>query len=261
MSSRYTWESAVSDCSRSEMLIRGYRLSDIIGNLTYTETVFLTIRGQLPDKRQAQMLDAALCAIVDYSIGPAPFAARVVVSANPQMGAAMAAGILAQGDYAISPQHTGALLLETAELERERGLNVEQAAAEIVARLRARRQRVPGAGHPSHGRDVRAERLRAVGERLGFLRDHHARFAAILADWERVTGRQLVANVDGMLAVVLLELGFSPAEMAGIAALSTLPGIIANVSADLNAGVRIRQVPDQAYTGEPERPLPGPRRD
>ena len=51
-------------------------------------------------------------------------------------------------------------------------------------------------------------------------------------------------NDVGMMAVVLLELGFSPDEMTGLAILSTFPGLIAHVSEELQSGQRIRVVPD-----------------
>ena len=47
-----------------------------------------------------------------------------------------------------------------------------------------------------------------------------------------------------MMALVMLELGFTPDEMTGLAVLSTLPGVIAHVSEELASGRRIRTVPD-----------------
>ena len=51
-------------------------------------------------------------------------------------------------------------------------------------------------------------------------------------------------NDVGMMALVMLELGFTPDEMTGLAVLSTLPGVIAHVSEELASGRRIRTVPD-----------------
>lgn len=254
---RYQWTSAVSDCEHPSFLIAGYRLPDIIGHLTYTEVLFLCLRGRLPSAAETRMLDSLLCAIVDYSIGPAPFAARVVASANPQMGAAMAAGILAQGDYAIAPQDAGRFIQWTYQQVMGPGQSEPEAVRTLVADLRSRKERIPGIGHPSHhGGDPRAERLRAVAEELGFWGAYGRCFAAVVAEYNAQASKQLAINVDGMMACLLLELGFTPAEMAGVAALSTLPGIIANVAADLAAGVRIRQVQGQVYTGPAERDLP-----
>jgi citrate synthase len=54
----------------------------------------------------------------------------------------------------------------------------------------------------------------------------------------------MVINEVGMLGAILAQMGFSPAEMTGLAVLSTLPGVIAHVSEELNSNVRIRIIPD-----------------
>ena len=58
-----------------------------------------------------------------------------------------------------------------------------------------------------------------------------------------------------MMAVVLLELGFSPDEMTGLAILSTFPGLIAHVSEELQSGQRIRVVPDEQVDYGDQLPL------
>jgi citryl-CoA lyase len=41
-------------------------------------------------------------------------------------------------------------------------------------------------------------------------------------------------------------MGFTPAEMTGIAIVSSMPGVIAHISEELQGGVRIRAIPDEA---------------
>ena len=70
-------------------------------------------------------------------------------------------------------------------------------------------------------------------------------------------------NDVGMMALVMLELGFTPEEMTGLAVLSTLPGVIAHVSEELGSGRRIRTVPDDQvdYTAVEARDFAADRRD
>jgi citryl-CoA lyase len=72
------------------------------------------------------------------------------------------------------------------------------------------------------------------------------------------TGRDLPLNVDGRMACIMTEMNFHPFEMTGIACLSFLPGIIADVFEEIIEGKRLRTVPESIfeYTGEPLRPLP-----
>jgi citrate synthase len=71
-------------------------------------------------------------------------------------------------------------------------------------------------------------------------------------------GKQLPVNIDGMLGCVLDDLGFTPLEMAGIAAIAAMPGIVAQVVEEITSGVPLRVVPEalgSRYTGPPERHL------
>jgi citrate synthase len=69
------------------------------------------------------------------------------------------------------------------------------------------------------------------------------------------TGKELPINIDGMMGCVLTEMGFDPKEMAGIAALSYMPGIIAHAVEETREMVRLRAV-DGEYKGVPSRELP-----
>ena len=69
------------------------------------------------------------------------------------------------------------------------------------------------------------------------------------------TGKDLPINIDGMLGCVLVEMGFQPKEMAGIGALSFMPGIIAHAVEETQESVRLRAV-DGQYTGVPRREVP-----
>lgn len=260
-SGRAYWRTSVSNVvSSSEILIRGYPLEELIGNLTYSEALFLTMKGRLPSETETKMLDAALCSIIEYAIGPAPYAARVVVSANPSINAGMAAGILAQGIYAVSPQHSGEFI-QSARKKMEGGKSLEDAAREAVAEMITRKQRIPGLGHPIAGQaDLRARRLLELAKEYGFWGDHCQLYQAVVAEFNRATGRSLIMNVDGGLASVLSDMGFHPLEMAAIASLSMMPGVIANAIEEIESGVRIREIQGMEYTGPPERHLPRDRR-
>ena len=68
------------------------------------------------------------------------------------------------------------------------------------------------------------------------------------------SGRNLPVNIDGMLGCVLTELGFTPVEMPGVAAISFMPGIVAHCVEEVTSPPTLR-VADGLYTGEPTRHL------
>lgn len=48
-----------------------------------------------------------------------------------------------------------------------------------------------------------------------------------------------------MMGAILAQMGFTPAEMTGLAVISTMPGVIAHISEELQSKVRIRVIPDE----------------
>jgi len=53
------------------LLMRGYPLPEIIENLSYTEALYLMIKGELPNEKETGVMNALLCGIMDYdSLSP-----------------------------------------------------------------------------------------------------------------------------------------------------------------------------------------------
>jgi citrate synthase len=140
------------------------------------------------------------------------------------------------------------------------GLDMDEAAERVVAEYREAGRLIPGLGHPNHkDYDPRAVAVEKVARAEGVWGDGCEFYARVHAAFTRSSGKSLPINIDGMLAAVLDDMGFTPHEMAGIAATAAMPGIIAHVVEEIEKGVPLRIVPDElgsVYVGEPERPLP-----
>ena len=253
---RYNWQSPVSTVENEEILIRGYEIGEVMEQLSYSDAIYLVIKGEVPTAAQSEVFRVSLSSILDYAMGPAPFAGRVVASANPQLGPAMAAGILAQGQYAVSPQDAGEFLLEAKAVVAQHEGNITEAAKAIVTAYRAQKKRIPGIGHPSSlGMDPRAQKISEFLDKNNLWGEYAQIFTAVQTAWNEETGKNLVINVDGMLATALSEIDFAPVEMGGVAALSMLPGIIANSVYEIQHGTPIRQIADFEYVGPARRTL------
>jgi citrate synthase len=252
------WSTEISDVGFHKINIRGYALEELIRNLTFTEVVYLTIRGELPSNKHARVFDAVLCGIVDHGFfAPTGVATRVVASANPEnIIPGVIGGILTVGSVTVSPQDTAELILEAWKIKEERGLSMEETAEKIVEDARAKKKRIPGLGHPLHPTgDPRAIALEEVAKNNGVWSEKAELYKAIHTVFVKSTGKEIPINIDGMMGCVLTEMGFDPKEMAGIAALSYMPGIIAHAVEETRETVRLRAV-DGDYTGVPSRELP-----
>jgi len=252
------WSTAVSDVGFHKILIRGYPLADLIRNLTYTEVVYLTIRGELPSEAHRRVFDAVLCGIVDHGFfAPTPLASHVIASATPEsIMPAVAGAVLTVGSVTVSPQDTAELILEAWKIKEKERLSVEETAVKVVDEMTAQKKRVPGLGHPLHPTgDPRAIALKEVAQKQGVWGERARLYEAIHRVFVEKTGKDLPINIDGMMGCILTEMGFEPKEMAGIGALSYMPGIIAHAVEETRERVRLRAA-DGEYTGQPRRELP-----
>jgi citrate synthase len=244
---RSEWQTSVSRVDEGKVLIRGYDLEALIGGQSFTSSCFLLLRGRLPWPGEERALDAVLNAVLDYALlKPGTVAARYAVSANPSMVAGLAAAVLSVGSYTLAPEDTARFASVAYERHLAAGTSLTETAGAIVADARARKERIPGIGHPLFkGVDPRAQKLKQVAVAEGLWSDRADLYEHVHRTFVDAIGKpDIPINDVGMMALVMLELGFTPDEMTGLAVLSTLPGVIAHVSEELASGRRIRTVPD-----------------
>jgi len=259
MSEKY-WTSSVSVVEERSVRVRGYDLESMIGQITFADSVYLLIRGELPDATQRRVLDAVLTAVLDYGLQkPGTVAARYIASANPSMSAALAGAALAVGSYTLDPSDTIAFALEKEAEFAASNLSLDDFARDAVTAMRAEKKRIPGIGHPVFTfHDPRAQRLREIAVDAGVWNQTGDVYEALHRAFTSQPGKESIpVNDVGMMALVMAQLGFTPAEGTGLAIVSTLPGVIAHVSEEFAARKPIRIInPDDVEYAVQERDLP-----
>src|SRR5262245_42411593 len=97
-----SWETSIakviSDGDTEEIVVRGRRMSDLIGRVTFSEMMFLMLQGRLPSGPEARTLDALLVASMEHGIAPPSMIARCFASYGTSIQTAVGAGIIAFGD-------------------------------------------------------------------------------------------------------------------------------------------------------------------
>jgi citrate synthase len=238
-------------------LLRGYPLAEVIRKLSFTEGVFLTLRGRLPEERERRMLDALLCALLDHQFVSASVpAARYVASGNPQVVPAAVAGLLSAGSNTLSPEDSANLIQHALDISAEQSLDTDTAARQVVSARRQAGLRIPGLGHPLYKEhDPRAEALFDIAKQAGYVGPPVRMIRALHAAFLSESGKQVALNVDGMMSAIMLEMGFTPRQMVAVNLLSYFPGILAHSIEEIESGVPLRTIPDSlsSYTGEPLR--------
>ena len=193
-------------------------------------------------------MDAVLTAVLDYSLHkPGTVAARYAVSANPSMAVGMAAAAMSVGRHTLATEDTARFIAECHQEFQGSGRSMAEYAEERVARMREHKQRIPGLGHPVFKKvDPRAALLKSVAVNEGLWTEPAELYEHVHTAFTQLPGKgDIPINDVGMMAAVMVALGFTPEEGTGLAILSTMPGVIAHVSEELTSGRPIRIVPDE----------------
>jgi citrate synthase len=253
------WSQPITKIEPNKVLIRGYRIDELMGRLPFASVVFLVLKGELPTESQGRVMDAILVSSVDHgATPPSALAARTVASGGAPLTTGIAGGIMA-----INRHHGGAIegcmivLNEAVARKRERGQDALTTARELVAEYRAERKRIPGYGHRVHTDDPRTQRLFAIAEEEGVAGDYVAMGAAIREAMKESLGKDLPMNVDGAIAAVLCEMDFPPEMGNGLFAIARTVGLTAHVFDEITAQRPMRRISPtaQEYDGPPERDL------
>jgi citrate synthase len=253
------WKSSVTRIAPNQVALRGYPIDRLMGRASFGATLYLALRGELPDERTARLVDAMLVSSIDHgATPPSALTARTVASTGAPLNAAVAAGILA-----VNRHHGGAiegamrLFLEAEEKRSAAGRSAEEAAAEAVAEARKARRRLPGFGHRIHTADPRTARLFELAAEADRSGPHVEMARALEKAMAEATGKILPINVDGAIAALLCELGFDPALANGFFILARVGGLMAQAHEEYQRERPMRRIhpTDHEYDGPPVRDL------
>lgn len=250
------WKTAITDDKDGGGRIRGYKIEELIGGRSFAETSWLLLRGELPEKNQAALFDAMLVAVADHGIAvPSATAARIVLSGGNSLNAAVAAGVLAAGDF-----HGGAIegcmrmLAAAAQAPGE----PKDIAASVVDQMEVAGVRILGYGHKIFEIDPRTTRLFSLARELGVNGRAMKIAEAIAAALSEKKGRPLPLNVDGAIAALLCEMGFPPETGKAVFLIGRIAGICAHVVEERSREKPFRRLGEEEYRydGPPPRDLP-----
>jgi citrate synthase len=259
------WSTAISDIEPGVIRLRGYPVEQLIGGVGFVEMIWLMVRGDLPTRAQASLLENALVSAVDHGPqAPSIAAARMAATCGVGLHGAISTGVGLLGD-----DHGGAgqqcvEVLDGIRRATLAGAGLEQTVRHSLDEYASDRRYLPGFGHRFHPRDPRRDPLLAAVRRhteLGTVSGEHL---VVAEEIERQLAqrhdRPVPMNIDGATAVIYAELGFAPELARGLFILSRSVGILAHSWEEREGGRRIKgPMPPPllaAYTGPGERSVP-----
>lgn len=249
-----TWKTAIAEVQVDDVVIRGHRLSELVGSVTYSDMAFLLIRGSLPSDPERATLEAILVSLADHGISPSSIVARTLASCGTPVQASISGALLSIADWHGGSGEEVAKLLTSLATADEAALR--EACSTLVRDRKSRREQVPGFGHPQHtDGDPRARQLLRIATEHGVAATYCTALATLGAVLADATGRESLRqpNVTGAIAGILLDLGFPWTAVRGVVMSARSLGLTAHVVEELEQGNKWRHVSsgDVEYTGPP----------
>lgn len=241
------WKTAISGIIDGEAHIYGYKVTDLIDKVGFTDAIWLELKGELPTEKEKAMLDAILISTIDNGLGPPSITnARNSASAGNPMQAAVAAGVLGVGEA-----HGGAIE------ECARLLQMGLTAQKLVEKIISAGDRIPGFGHKVYTTDPRTTQIFAKAKSLGFYGEHCELAVEVEKVLEEKKGKKIPLNVDGAIAAVCSDMGFDWRIGKGFFIIGRVVGLVAHIFEEMVREKPFRRISDEEieYDGTPPRKL------
>jgi citrate synthase len=257
------WSTSIIDIHPGEIDIRGYPIEQLIGKLSFVEMIWLMVRGEVPTRAQAKLMEAALVASVDHGPhAPSIAIARMAVTCGAELNGAMASAINVLADVHGGASQQCMELYAMVRRRQNEGVALEAAVDDALDEYRGVHGKIVGGfGHRWHPTDPRTAPLLGLVEEAArngdIAGDHIAIAYAVEAALSRAKGKKIPINIDGSTAVIFAELGFPPEMGRGLFILSRSVGILSHAFEQSQQGGRIKGPMPKSipftYTGTPRR--------
>ena len=254
-----SWKTSITKVEPNKICVRGYPVDELIGRISFSQAIYLVLKGEMPSPEVGKLIDAIFVSSIDHGASPpSVLAARTVASTGSELNSSVAAGILA-----ISRFHGGAieegmkLFKKIAGRMEENCVGEYEAAQQVLLEMKKKKKRASGFGHRLHTRDPRTARLFDLAEELGLLGKHVKIARAVEKVLDEMLGKTLPINVDGAIAALLGDLGF-PAEIGNaFFMIARTPGLVAHIQEEKTRMRPMRKIHPQdfEYDGPEERKL------
>jgi citrate synthase len=249
MMNQENWLTGITDIHPNEVRLRGYRIDELMGEISFSDAIYLAILGDLPSTEVAMMIEAILVSSIDHgATPPSALAARTAASTGASLNAAVACGLLS-----INRFHGGAIedcmkMLESAlDPEKAGKRDSAEIAQEILEEYQQQKKRLPGLGHRLHTNDPRTLKLFSLADELN-LSGEAVNFLQALKSELEAKGKKLPINVDGAIAAILVDLEVPSPLANAFFFMARIPGLVAHVYEEQSRERPMRRVHPTAHT-------------
>lgn len=221
----FHWRTAISYKTADRLMVRGYDITELIDRISFSDMVYLVLRGELPGEQAAKMMNAILVASAEHGFSPSIAAARMVAAGRAPLTSAVAAGTSAYGE-AHGPIHRSAEMLQG---YLRQGKEDNRSITEIALKIVGEYSKISGIHQPQHPKgDPRARKLLELAQQLNIFGEHCQLMVEIEAKIAEKRGKKYYINICGAASAILSDLGFSPEEAWSVVFISHAVGCAAH---------------------------------
>ena len=74
----FHWRTAIASQTKDRIVVRGYDINDLTGNVDFTSIAYLVWTGSLPPENYKKMLNAMLVSLSEHAFSPSAASCRFV---------------------------------------------------------------------------------------------------------------------------------------------------------------------------------------
>jgi len=267
-------KTTITDIESNKIVTRGYSQKDLIANISFSDMVYLLLRGNLPSPKESKMFNYVLVSFCDHGVTSASTqSARLIASSGSPLNVALSGGLLSFGkNHAGAIEKAMGLFQSTLDDGHDNNhnnknedhdggivfsdLKIDELAKDIVNRYLNDNKKIPGFGHRYHTKDPRGVKLMDLANEEGFTGKHIKLALAIEKILFEKKGIHI--NVDGANGAILSDMRFSSSLGIGIFMIGRIPGIIAHINEEITGKKAFRKfcnIDDISYCGYEDKQL------
>jgi len=224
----FHWRTSISYKTKDEIIVRGYDINELTGNIDFASMAFLTWTGELPPENYQNMLNAMLVSLSEHAFSPSAASCRFVRSGGVPLSAAVAGGVLTLGDRHASADIPAEMFQSAIRRMHSENLTIDEIAVKTVSEYRKERRIINGYHHPQHIKDPRVARMAEIAEKNKITGEHQDLAWAIEKATENIIGKKLYMNGPGIIAAISSDMGLKPEQIKGLLILSRTVSLIAH---------------------------------
>lgn len=224
----FHWRTGIAYKTKDRIVIRGYNLNNLIGNIDFASMAYLVLTGELPPEQYRLMVNALLVSMAEHAFSPSSVSARFVASGGVPLNVAVAGGVMTMGERHASADIAAGIFKDGIKRCRDEKISIEKCAELIVAEYKRDRRILNGFHHPQHIRDPRVRRLFELSEEYKITGEHQKLAEAMERATGKVYGRVLYLNAPGAFAAIGCDMGLTPEQIKGLIILSRTVSLAAH---------------------------------